>query len=160
MSSNAFLKIQGISGESKDSNHEGWIDVDRFEIDALQPGNMASGGGGGAGKVKYGDLTIFAHADKATPTIFGYAADGKHIPKVELSVHKAGGTQIEFIRITLEEVLISYAAYNGSLSSSLIPVIYRFQAARIRHQYWEQTEQGSKGAEVSNGWDIKQNKSI
>lgn len=160
MSIAAFLKIQGIDGESKDSQHINWIDIERFDIDASQPSNMTSGGGGGLGKVRYSDLTIFTNADKSTPTIFSYAASGKHIPKVEISINKAGGTQVEFIRITLEEVIITHCGYNGSLSGTNIPVIYKFQAARIKHQYWEQTDLGAKGAEVASGWDIKQNKVI
>lgn len=50
MGATAFLKIQGIEGESKDAHHKGWIDVDRFEIDASQPASIATGGGGGSGK--------------------------------------------------------------------------------------------------------------
>lgn len=160
MSSNGFLKIAGIDGESKDSQHRGWIDIERWDFDASQPGNMANGGGGGAGKVVYSDLTVFTDADKATPALFGYASGGKHIPKIELSVCKAGGNQTEFIRITLEEALVTHCGYSGAASRENVPVIYKFQAARIKHQYWEQTERGGKGAEVQSGWDIKQNKAM
>lgn len=160
MSSTAFLKIEGIIGESTDSNHIGWIDVDRFEIDAAQPGSMHTGGGGGTAKVRYSDLTVFTHTDKATPTIFSYAASGRHIPNVTLAIHKAGGTQIEYLRISLQHAIVTYCGYNGSLSGSLIPVTYRFQASVIKHQYWEQTESGIRGAEVSSTFDIKQNKIV
>lgn len=160
MSSNIFLKIDGINGESHDSNHKGWIDVDHFDIDATQPGSMSLGGGGGVGKVRYSDLAIFAKADRATPTIFSFAASGKHITKVVVSVCKAGGDQIEFIRITLENVIVTYCGYNGSPTKDLIPVTYRFQAEKITHQYWQQTELGTKGGEVSTSWDIKKNQSF
>lgn len=49
MSTDLFLKIEGITGESQDANHKGWIGVDSFTWGATQPGNMATGGGGGAG---------------------------------------------------------------------------------------------------------------
>jgi len=160
MSSNAFLKIDGISGESKDAAHKGWIDVESFDFGAIQPSNMASGGGGGAGKVKYDDLAIFTYVDKATPTLFKYASNGKHISKVELSIHKAGGDSIEYLRIVLEEVIITEARYNGTLSQSKVPVLYKFSAAQIKHQYWEQTDKGGKGSEVSAGWSIKENKEV
>lgn len=117
--------------------------------------------GGGAGKVNYSDLTVVAHVDKATPTIFNFAASGKHIPTVELAVHKAGGdSQIEYIRIILEDVIVTCASYDGLLTSAIMPVIYKFQAARIKHKYWEQTVSGGKGAETSSGWDIKKNCAI
>lgn len=58
MSIDLFLKIEGITGESQDSNHKGWINIDSFTWGASQPGNMSIGGGGGAGKVQYRDLTV------------------------------------------------------------------------------------------------------
>ncbi|EPC4310549.1 type VI secretion system tube protein Hcp, partial [Cronobacter sakazakii] len=51
MAIDMFLKVEGVTGESKDANHSSWIDVLSFNWGAAQPGNMAVGGGGGAGKV-------------------------------------------------------------------------------------------------------------
>ena len=31
---------------------------------------------------------------------------------------------------------------------------------KVKNQYWEQTDKGSKGAEVQMGFDIKQNKTV
>jgi len=64
-----FLKVEGINGESKNANHKQWIDVFSFNWGARQPGNMAVGGGGGAGKVNFRDLTVQALIDKATPAL-------------------------------------------------------------------------------------------
>ncbi|QHA89083.1 Hcp family type VI secretion system effector [Serratia rhizosphaerae] len=159
MASNAFLKVDGVSGESQDSGHKGWIDVSGFDLGATQPGNMHVGNGGGAGKVHYDDLVIYTNVDRATPTLFQYAASGKHISKVELAIHKAGGENIEYLRLTLEDVLVTEARYEGDLRQSIVPVIYKFQAAKVLHKYWEQTDKGGKGAEVSAGWNIKENQS-
>ncbi|MGE6888400.1 type VI secretion system tube protein Hcp, partial [Serratia bockelmannii] len=49
MAMDMFLKVEGINGESKNANHKQWIDVFSFNWGARQPGNMAVGGGGGAG---------------------------------------------------------------------------------------------------------------
>ncbi|AVR04968.1 hypothetical protein A8H26_20860 [Pluralibacter gergoviae] len=44
------LRVEGATGESKDSAHSGWIDSLTFNWGASQPGNMnVVGGGGGAG---------------------------------------------------------------------------------------------------------------
>ena len=51
MSVDAFMKVEGASGESKDSNHTGWTDIDSFTWGAIQPHSMSSGGGAGVGKV-------------------------------------------------------------------------------------------------------------
>ena len=160
MSVDIYLKIDGITGESNDSAHDGWVDCLTFNWGANQPGNMSVGGGGGAGKVSYKDLTVQAYIDKATPAIMKYCSNGKHITKVELSLCKAGGTQIEYSRIVLEDVLITSVNFNGIGDTDEVITIYSFQASRVNLHYWEQSDTGGKGAETMSGWDIKQNKEI
>lgn len=100
MAIDMFLKVEGVTGESKDSNHTGWTDITSFSSGASQPGNMSVGGGGGAGKVNFNDLHVNALIDKSTTAILKHCASGKHLTKVELSVCKAGGQQVEYTRIT------------------------------------------------------------
>ncbi|NYS29455.1 MULTISPECIES: type VI secretion system tube protein Hcp [unclassified Pantoea] len=158
MAIDMYLKVDGITGESKDSNHTGWIDIDSFSWGASQPGNMSVGGGGGAGKVNFNDLHINAKIDKAVTALLKNCASGKHVSKVEVSVCKAGGTQIEYTRITLEDVLVTNVQFVGSEHDDTLGVTYAFQASKVKQQYWEQSSSGGKGAETSAGWDIKGNK--
>lgn len=158
MSIDMFMRVDGASGESKDSNHVGWTDISSFTWGATQPGNMGVGGGGGAGKVAFNDLTVVAPIDKSTPALLKYCSSGKHLPTVELSVCKAGGSQIEYAKIILTEVLVTSIDYTGAKTGDVLGVTYTFQAAQVKQQYWEQTAQGSKGAEISAAWDIKQNR--
>ncbi|MCD0503057.1 Hcp family type VI secretion system effector [Bordetella petrii] len=160
MAVDMFMKIDGANGESKDSNHKNWSDIISFSWGATQPGNMASGGGLGAGKASFNDLHVVARIDKAAPAVMKHCASGKHLSKVELSVCKAGGQQVEYSKITLEDVLVSSVQLSGELNSESVAVNYAFQAARVKQQYWEQTEQGGKGAESLVAWDIKQNKEV
>jgi len=158
MAIDMFLKVDGVTGESKDSNHNGWTDITSFTWGSSQPGNMAVGGGGGAGKVNFNDLSVDALIDKSTTAILKYCASGKHISKVELSICKAGGQQIEYARITLEDVLVTTVHYTGSDNGDTVGINYAFQASKVKQQYWEQTSSGGKGAESSAGWNIKENK--
>ena len=132
MSTDLFLKIDGITGESQDSNHKGWINIYSFTWGASQPGNMSIGGGGGAGKVQYRDLSVLTHIDKATPAIMRYVSLGKHMNKVERSVCKAGGSQIEYCHITLEDGLITNVVFNGTTNRDLIGLSYQFQASKVK----------------------------
>ncbi|MBO9356845.1 type VI secretion system tube protein Hcp [Bordetella petrii] len=154
------MKIDGANGESKDANHKNWTDIISFSWGATQPGNMASGGGLGAGKASFNDLHVVARIDKAAPAVMKHCASGKHLGKIELSVCKAGGQQVEYSKITLEDVLVSSVQLSGELNSESVVVNFAFQAAKVKQQYWEQTEQGGKGAESLVAWDIKQNKEV
>ncbi|WP_333903962.1 type VI secretion system tube protein Hcp [Achromobacter insolitus] len=154
------MKIDGANGESKDANHKDWTDIVSFSWGATQPGNLASGGGLGAGKASFNDLHVVARIDKAAPAVMKHCASGKHLSKIELSMCKAGGEQIEYSKITLEDVLVSSVQISGDRSSEGVVVNFAFQAAKVKQQYWEQTDKGGKGAESLVAWDIKQNKEV
>lgn len=158
MAIDMFMKADGATGESKDSKHKSWTDITSFSWGASQPSNMGVGGGGGAGKVNFNDLHINALIDKSTPAILKHCASGKHLNKIEVSICKAGGEQIEYTRITLEDVLVTSVQYTGAGGDDTIGVSYTFQAAKVKQQYWEQSDKGRKGAESQAGWNIKENK--
>jgi len=155
-----FMKIEGASGESRDANHKDWTDIRSFAWGATQPGSMTAGGGGGIGKANFNDLHVVARIDKAAPAVMKHCASGKHLPKIELSMCKAGGTQVEYSKITLEDVLVTSVQVSADKESEVVLVEYAFQAAKVRQQYWEQTDNGGKGAESLVAWDIKQNKEV
>lgn len=157
MAIDMFLKVEGASGESADSNHKEWIDIASLSWGASQSASMTSGGGGGVGKVSFHDLSIEAPMDKATPAILKHCASGKHLGEVKVSICKSGGSQIEYSTIVLKEVIVTAVQFNG-VSSDELGAIYTFQAAKVEHHYWVQTPQGGKGAESQMGWDVKENK--
>lgn len=97
-------------------------------------------------------------AFSAAPSVMKNCASGKHLSKVEVSVCKAGGSQIEYTRVTLEEVLVTSVQYTAEQGSDAVFVQYAFQAAKVKQQYWEQTDKGGKGAETVLAWNIKENR--
>ena len=54
----AFLKLDGIKGESADAKHKGEIDIMSFSWGLAQTGVSATGGGGGAGKVQLSGYSL------------------------------------------------------------------------------------------------------
>jgi type VI secretion system secreted protein Hcp len=114
MSVDMFMKVEGASGESQDSNHKGWTDIDSFTWGATQPNTMSSGGGAGAGKVSFHDLNVIAKVDKCYPAVLKHCATGKHLGQVDISLCKAGGSQIEFTKITLTDVMVTNVTVSGA----------------------------------------------
>ncbi|CAN7245741.1 hypothetical protein ASF11_00010 [Acidovorax sp. Leaf76] len=153
-----FMKVEGASGESKDAAHKDWTDVESFTWGVTQPHSMASGGGAGAGKADFQNLNIVANIDKCYPAVLKHCATGKHLGQVEISMCKAGGTQIEFGKITLTDVMVTNVTVSGTSSGDTVVVNYAFQAAKIKTEYSEQTAQGGKGATSQMGFSIKENK--
>lgn len=145
-----FLKVENVTGESRDAAHLGWTDIHSYHWGV----NRSESGNGGANHL---NLIVQAPIDKSTPTIFLNASNGNKLRKVELSACKAGGTAIEYYRITLESVFMAGVILNDNGDASTVQ--YEFQADAVKMQYWEQAATGGKGAETRFGWNIKSNAS-
>ncbi|OZA62568.1 MAG: Hcp1 family type VI secretion system effector, partial [Sphingomonadales bacterium 39-62-4] len=91
MAADIFLKLTNIKGESKDDKHKGEIDIDNFSWGLQNGGDWATGGGGGAGKVSFNDMSIQKRCDLSTPSLMQACAKGEHIGDGVLTVRKAGG---------------------------------------------------------------------
>jgi len=154
----AFLKIDGIEGESADSKHKNEIEVESFSFGATQSGTFAHGSGGGAGKVQMQDFHITSKVNKASAKLALACATGQHIKKAILYVRKAGGRQEDYYQVTFSELLVSSYAIGGSAHGDLIPLEQvSLNFAKIEWKYQLQNEKGNVGNPVITGWDLKQN---
>lgn len=79
MSQDIFLKINGIEGESQDSDHKNEIEVLAFNWKAFQESTMHAGSGGGAGKATVEDLEFDHYIDRSSPNLMKYCLTGKHV---------------------------------------------------------------------------------
>ncbi|QHM70638.1 Hcp family type VI secretion system effector [Mixta intestinalis] len=137
-----FLKIDGVTGESEDSAHQGWSDIQNYTWGVNRNGP-------GPGNSRYRNLTVYSQLDQATSATLLLATNGNYIKSITISLCKAGNGMLEFCRITLEHVLILGVNINGS------DVTYDFEGDRVKFQYWKQTVAGIKGPESRMGWDIR-----
>jgi type VI secretion system secreted protein Hcp len=154
-----FLKVAGAQGESKNAAYADTTELEWFEWGTEQPTTIESGGGGGAGKVDFHNLTCRATVDKVYPSLLIYCAKGEHISKVEIIGAKMGGEQIEYFKITMEKVLCTKVDVSGSKGAEVV-ALYSFQGATVKSEYSVQTDTGTKGATSEFGWNIKENKKM
>jgi type VI secretion system secreted protein Hcp len=110
----AFLSIDGIKGESMDTNHTDWIEIVSFSFGASNPTSVGSAtGGAGAGKVKFNEFTIRKTTDLASPLLFRAATTGQHFKKVTLEARKAGGDPNTYLVYVLQDVVVTKAESAG-----------------------------------------------
>lgn len=153
-----FLKIDGVEGESKDAKLPGAIQIESYSLAEMQTGSAHTGGGGGSGKVRMGNLNVVMKVNKASPKLFLACAGGKHLAKVVLICRKAGGSQAEFYKWTFTDVFVTAFQTNGSNHAEVIPVEQMsFAFGRVEVEYREQKSDGSMLAPVTVGWDVKAN---
>jgi len=156
-----LLEIDGIKGESSDAKHKDTIQIESFSWGATNAGAKSSGGGGGAGKVRFHDISIKKPVDASSPKLFLACATGQHIKKAVLYVRKAGGQPLEYMKITLTDVLVS--SYNVGSQQPKGPgevesVTLNF--TKIEQTYIKQNPDGSAGSPTTAGYDVKANKKL
>ena len=158
MAQDIFLKINGIDGESMDAAHKNEIEVLQWDWQILQESNMHQGSGGGSGKATVKDLNFTHVVDRSSPNLMKFCLTGKHIPEAKLTVRKAGGSPLEYLKITMTDVVITNVQPSGSSSEERIKEKVSLSFAKVKQEYTVQNQQGGSGGAVTAGYDIKLNK--
>ncbi|ROZ78317.1 type VI secretion system tube protein Hcp [Ramlibacter sp. WS9] len=158
MAVDMFLKLGDIKGESQDKTHKGEIDVLAWSWGMSNSGTAHMGGGGGSGKVSVQDLSFTKYTDSASHALIMHCCDGKHIPKANLVVRKAGGTPLEYIKIELEDVMISAVSAGGSGGEDRLTENITLNFAKFKYAYQPQKADGAAdGGAKEAGWNIAAN---
>ena len=163
MAFDAFLKIDGIPGESTDDKHKDWIEIESFNQGLVQPASAtaSSVGGATAERVEHSPLMITKLLDKATPKLLEACCTGKHIKEVTIELCRAGGDKLKYMEIKLEQVVVSSVDVSGSSASeSGFPTeSISLNYGKIKWTYTQQRRNdGSGGGNVISGWDLTANK--
>lgn len=157
MAVDIFLKIDDVKGESVDSKHKDEIDILAWSWGASQSGTTHVGGGGGSGKVSVNDLSVTKWIDKSSPTLLLSCCNGKHYKEGLLTVRKAGEKPLEYLKLTMKELLISSITNGGSGGEDRLTENLTLNFAEFKIEYTPQKPDGSGDAAVEAGWNIAEN---
>lgn len=154
----AFLKIDGIEGESNDSAHLGEIDVNSFGWGENRAGG-GSGDGNGTGKVNMNDFSFTMAVNKASPKLFLACAKGEHIKSASLTVRKDNNASLEYLKWSFTDILITSYSTSGNTCADEKPTEQvTFSFGKIMIEYKEIRSNGTLGPPTTAGWDLKKNK--
>lgn len=147
------LKLDGVDGESAHKDHKGEIKVDTWTWGVAQPSTNGVGGGAGKGQASPSWLK-WSHAyDKASPVLAKACASGKHFPSAILTVRKAGGSQVDFLKVTLKKVFVTSVAPEANAEGDLKESV-SMAYDDIEFEYKPQDDKGKLGGAVKFGWNV------
>lgn len=147
-----------IPGESTDKVHKDKVDVLAWSWGMSNSGTTHIAGGGGAGKANFQDLSLTKYVDKASPVLMKKCADGTHIAKATLIVRKAGENPVEYITITMEEVMVTSVSTGGSGGEDRLTENITLNFAKVKFEYQPVNERGvADGAKIDMTWNIAEN---
>jgi type VI secretion system secreted protein Hcp len=158
MPADMFLKLEGIPGESQDKKHAKEIDILAYGWGASQTGSFHSGGGGGAGKASFQDINFTKRVDVSSTKLLKAVAKGQHIGEAVFTVRKSGGEEpVEYLIITMKEVMVTAYAITGSKGEDLVNESFSLNFAKVEMKYTPQSATGGAGSKSTFGYNIKEN---
>jgi type VI secretion system secreted protein Hcp len=153
LADSVFLKLGDIKGESTAVGHEGEIEILSWSWGASNPATIGTTSGGlSAGRVAIADLSLMKLLDSATPKLFELVTRGTHTPKAVLIVRKEGDRPFDYLRITLEDVLVSSLQVSGATERPSESVSLSF--AKVLVEYRSQSSSGSGSTWIPASWDL------
>lgn len=158
MALDMFLDIEGeITGESKDNVHKGEIDVLAWSWGMSNAGSFHVGGGGGSGKANFQDISVTKWLDLSSPILQLYCANGDHFTKAVLTIRKAGKKPLEYMIVTMDNVLVTSVSTGGSGGEDRLTENVTFNFEKVEVKYTSQKDTGEAGDVKEFKWDIGAN---
>lgn len=154
MAVDTFLKIGDIKGESHDEKHPNEIEVLAWSW------GLTAGAGEAAGKVNVQGITMTKYVDSASTGLVLAGCKGTHIKEAKLTVRKAGDKPLEYIKITLNDVLVTSLQTGGAGGMGRLTEKLTLNFSKFKVEYTAQTATGGAGATSTAAWDIPANKPL
>jgi type VI secretion system secreted protein Hcp len=159
MAFDAFIKIDGIEGESTDDKHPGWIEALYYKTEVKQKisSTASSAGGASAERADFDDFVFTKQFDKASPKLTLACAAGIHIDKIVVELCRAGTDKVKFMEYKLTNCFISKVTSGGS--EKIFPAeTLKVNFGKIEWCYTQQKRQaGGAAGNIACGWNLERN---
>ena len=153
MSTNIFLRLDDIKGESTDDAHTDQIDVFNYSQGSSRP--MSHSGSSGSdwtpeGKADFEPLVITKDYDAASPHLAMYLCNGTEIPTAEIEIcSEIGGEKKVYLRYKFERLFVnSLSTTGGGTDRPTETVTFAFNKIT-----WVYTPKGTD-AETEKNWNL------
>jgi type VI secretion system secreted protein Hcp len=159
MAYDAFLKLDGVTGESQKENHAGEIDIMSFSWGASNSSSVGTGTGVSVGKVSVSDFSVMKSTDSASPVLFQKCCDGSVIATAVVTLQRqVAGSATPYLVYNFENVYVTSVQWSGSGGAGDAPmesVSFTFETGTV--DYTAINDDGSAGNAIHGGWDVGQN---
>ena len=153
MAVDMYLKIETIDGETTDKvmSKDKACDILAWSWGISNSGTAHMGGGAGAGKANFQDISVTKYVDSASNALLLACATGEHFPSAKLTVRKAGTLPpVEFLTITLSNArLTSLNIGTAAPGSPTLSEQFALAFEQIEVKYAPQRRAGDKGADLT-----------
>jgi type VI secretion system secreted protein Hcp len=154
MAGDVFARFATIKGESRSDRHPGEIDVLSWSWgisrDAASP---PAGGRRNTATVE--DFTFVHRVDKASPQLMTACATGEHIRDVVVTVAKGGNRPLDYLVITMSDVVVTGVATTVSAEGGDDTETVTLRFGTVDLEYRPQNLDGTADAGVRFRYDVR-----
>ena len=159
MSNNMFLKFTGgpvtIEGETQDTDHLKWVDIDSFSWGTSHFASFAHGSGGSTGAAQASELVVSKTVDSSSHALLQALTQASHIDSVELEIIKvsSGGTKFAWYKLKLSPVMITslHSGGSGDPYTESVSMAY----GKMEFVYVPQDDKGEPMGDKTAEWDYQ-----
>ncbi|RKP50001.1 type VI secretion system tube protein Hcp [Cohnella endophytica] len=150
----AYLKLDGISGESTARGYENWILLSGVQFDVTNAITVANGAGSGSGKANLNQFVVTKKSDASSVPIFLASLSGTAIKRGQIALVPLGDGATPIMTIDLDSILIAGFSFDNAYET----LLFKFDS--LKFTYFPTDSKGGKGTPVSGGWSFSQNKKL
>ena len=157
-----FVKLDGITGGSRNYYHKGWSDVLSWSWSLERVHGVSPGA---SDNMRMNELSLINAIGIDSPAMMTAFAEGKPIKQVDLSIVPMVGkrdAQQKYVTITLEDVLIKSIITGGSAEESFFRENVTLCFGKIKYEFHQYADVGSDGGAATLksfafGWNVAAN---
>jgi type VI secretion system secreted protein Hcp len=146
----AYLKIEGVDGDSTDSQHPKWIQVLSFSHAVSAPSAAAS-------LPSLSEICFLKLTDQASPVLEQDCAKGKSFPAATLELITVDAARARFYQIVLSNLVVSSVSASGSAGDLKPAESICLAFSLIQWSYTEFDATGLPRSNIKAWWDIALN---
>lgn len=158
-----FLKMDGVTGESKNFQHKGWADI--LSWTWAISSNRSTPQQAANENASFNEISLIKRIGRDSPEMMRLFAAREIVPHAELSivpvVNKREVKQ-KYLHFYMEDVIIKSIVTSGSCEEEFFKERVTLLFDRIRFEYNQHAAPGDEEPPVDHvfGWDIPANKAI
>ncbi|MDX8000581.1 type VI secretion system tube protein Hcp [Xenorhabdus sp. Reich] len=147
-----FMKLEGIDGETGESNHKNWVSFNNIGIQTINKPSADGVSGLSAGVPVIDEVRLFCELEKAYITMRKFLYKGQHIATIKIELLKRGEAKnIVWQSFVLTNALIVYSSINISAGFCMFEIGLDYE--QYEETYTGQKETGISDASIHHGYN-------
>jgi type VI secretion system secreted protein Hcp len=158
-SSDFFLKIEGIKGETQADGLDDYMEIVSFKWGGNHDGSFHRDEGSPTGRFTGTDFEFVMKTNTASPELMQACASGKTYTKATLVCRKSSGKPIDYLKVTLTPVMVSTFVTgfdpNNTFGDPVVVDQITLNFGKIVVEYKPVKDDGSAGPAREGGYNLQ-----